>query len=158
MVLEKRKRAPEGVNVRPGKKSKSSKSITRLIAPKEEPAFQRGGASILTPLEQKQIEIQAKEDALFEQSTGQKARNAEFEDEENEEGLMPKASGGSVKPKANTKAKRKRVKEHDKEEAAGIRIEGLSYKVLRLDNSGAETRLSMHAATRSWLHGAWANF
>jgi rRNA biogenesis protein RRP5 len=33
----------------------------------EEPLFPRGGASVLTPLEHKQIQIEAKNDALFEQ-------------------------------------------------------------------------------------------
>ncbi|KAK3302297.1 uncharacterized protein B0T15DRAFT_542562 [Chaetomium strumarium] len=45
--------------------------VTKLK--EEEPLFPRGGGSILSPLEQKQIAIQAKKDVLFEeQSTGKK--------------------------------------------------------------------------------------
>ncbi|EAQ91152.1 hypothetical protein CHGG_03087 [Chaetomium globosum CBS 148.51] len=43
----------------------------------EEPLFPRGGGSVLTPLEQKQISIQAKKDVLFEeQSEGKKGDNS----------------------------------------------------------------------------------
>lgn len=43
----------------------------------EEPMFPRGGGSVLTPLEQKQISIQAKKDVLFEeQSAGKKGDKA----------------------------------------------------------------------------------
>lgn len=130
MAPEKRKRALESDHVRPDKKSKPTKSAPKLIAPREEPAFQRGGASVLTPLEHKQIQIQAKRDALFEQSTGQKARNTEYEDEENEDDAKIEPSDAPGKPKANTKVKRKRAKETEEEEAPGVRIEGLSYKVI----------------------------
>ncbi len=39
--------------------------VTKLK--EEEPLFPRGGGSVLTPLEQKQISIQAKKDVLFEE-------------------------------------------------------------------------------------------
>ncbi|KAK4146120.1 uncharacterized protein C8A04DRAFT_9988 [Dichotomopilus funicola] len=43
------------------------------VLKEEEPLFPRGGGSVLTPLEQKQISIQAKKDVLFEeQSEGKK--------------------------------------------------------------------------------------
>ena len=129
MALEKRKRATESDNVRPEKKSRPSKPTSKLIVPREEPAFQRGGASILTPLEKKQIQVQATRDALFEQNTGQKARNPEFEDNENEDDVDLDGERIPAKPKANTKAKRKRPKGTEKEETSGLRIEGLSYKV-----------------------------
>lgn len=129
MALEKRKRATESDNVRPEKKSRPSKPTSKLIVPREEPAFQRGGASILTPLEKKQIQVQATRDALFEQNTGQKARNAEFEDDENENDVDIDGGRKPAKPKANTKAKRKGPKGVEKEDTSGLRIEGLSYKV-----------------------------
>ena len=134
MALEKRKRATENDNVRPEKKSRPSKPTSKLIVPREEPAFQRGGASVLTPLEKKQIQVQATRDALFEQTTGQKAKNPEFEDDENEDDVD--IDGGKIltKPKANTKAKRKRPKGAEKEENSGLRIEGLSYKVFTTRN------------------------
>lgn len=132
MALEKRKRVKEPTrpdNDRPEKKPKVTKPTSRLVAPKEEPAFQRGGASILTPLEQKQIQVQATRDALFEQSTGQKARNTEFEDDENEE------DGTTGTAAAPAKAKRRKLPKNDRSmESVGpeephVRIEGLSYKV-----------------------------
>ncbi|AEO69107.1 uncharacterized protein THITE_2119136 [Thermothielavioides terrestris NRRL 8126] len=68
-----------------GKKgAKQSKPAAKpLAAPlvtalkEEEPLFPRGGGSVLTPLEQKQISIQAKRDVLFEEeSAGKKADKA----------------------------------------------------------------------------------
>ncbi|KAL8788045.1 MAG: hypothetical protein Q9195_007511 [Heterodermia aff. obscurata] len=132
MAPEKRKRATESDNVRPEKKSKplKPKADSELIVPREEPAFQRGGASILTPLEKKQIHLQATRDALFEQNTGQKAKNPEFEDDENEDDVDIDGGRAPAKPKANTKAKRKRPKGAEKKDPPGLRIEGLSYKRL----------------------------
>ena len=129
MALEKRKRATESDNVPPGKKPRPSKPTSELIVPREEPAFQRGGASILTPLEKKKIQVEATRDALFEQNTGQKARNPEFEDDENEDDVDIDGGRIPAKPKANTKAKRRQPKGAEKEEHSGLRIEGLSYKV-----------------------------
>lgn len=142
MALEKRKRALERDGDRPEKKSKSSKSTSKLVTPKEEPAFQRGGADILTPLEKKQIQSQASRDALFEQSTGQRVRNPEFEDEQHEDGVDIDQGRVPSKPKANTKAKRMRPKGAEKEEAAGVRIEGLSYKVTKARKSMWVLRLT----------------
>jgi len=52
-------------------KSKTSESRTTIPIisrlKEEEPLFPRGGGSVLTPLEHKEIQIQAKQDALFEQ-------------------------------------------------------------------------------------------
>jgi rRNA biogenesis protein RRP5 len=50
-----------------------------IVTKEEEPLFPRGGGSVLTPLEQKQISIQAKKDVLFEeglQSEGKKRDNS----------------------------------------------------------------------------------
>ena len=154
MAPEKRKRGRESDAGRPEKKPKPSKSTSKLIAPKEEPAFQRGGASILTPLEHKQIKIQATRDALFEQSTGQKAKNAEFEDEENEDDGDIESHEKSAKPKANTKAKRKRAKGSEKDETPILRIEGLSYKV-DPSRHGIGVIANGCQAARSWIYGAW---
>ena len=154
MTSEKRKRAVESDAGRPEKKPKPSKSTSKLSAPKEEPAFQRGGASILTPLEHKQIKIQATRDALFEQSTGQKAKNAEFEDEEDEDDVDIESKEISSKPKANTKAKRKRAKGSEKDETPILRIEGLSYKV-QPSRPGIGATANVGQAARSRIYGAW---
>ena len=134
MASEKRKRAREPESDRAEKKPKPSKPTSRLTGPKEEPAFQRGGASILTPLEQKQVQVQATRDALFEQSTGQKARNTEYGDDETEEDVYVEPTAAP----ANTKRKRT-VRRNGEEPSAtllgsGVRIEGLSYRVRSSSN------------------------
>ncbi|PGH13265.1 hypothetical protein AJ80_06374 [Polytolypa hystricis UAMH7299] len=91
----------------------------------EEPAFPRGGGSVLTPLEQKQIQIQAKKDVLFEQS-GAKRTAGLGEDSDSD---LPSVAGEetSVKPKKSKfKSKKKAASQGSKEE--GVRIEGLNFK------------------------------
>jgi rRNA biogenesis protein RRP5 len=88
----------------------------------EEIAFPRGGASVLTPLEHKQINIEATRDVLFEQ---QSTRTLETEGGNH---------GASIKSKATTKKgksilKGKKNGEQIVTEEEGIKIEGLSYKV-----------------------------
>lgn len=133
MASEKRKRVREEAtrpnNDRPEKKPKTSKPVSKLVVPKEEPAFQRGGASILTPLEQKQIQVQATRDALFEQSTGQKARNTEFGDDENEQDEIAEPTAALAKTKRRNPKRPERNGSMPGPEDSGIRIEALSYKV-----------------------------
>lgn len=77
----------------------------------EEPLFPRGGGSVLTPLEQKQISIQAKKDVLFEEQSVSK-------------------KGGD---KAVRKKKRKsRADETDAQPAKdedAVKVESLNFKV-----------------------------
>lgn len=133
MAPEKRKRIIEEAkrpnNDRPVKKPKTSKPVSKLVAPKEEPAFQRGGASILTPLEQKQIQVQATRDALFEQSTGQKARNTEFGNDEFEEDEVAEPTAALAKTKRRNPKRSERNGSMPGPEDSVIRIEALSYKV-----------------------------
>lgn len=88
-------------------------------AKEEEPAFPRGGASVLTPLEHKQINIDATRDVLFEHETASKA----------------KADGDSAAATNYGGKKRKQKSKGGKndnakgDEGENIRIEGLSYKV-----------------------------
>ncbi|KAI1824394.1 nucleic acid-binding protein [Xylaria intraflava] len=56
-------------------KPASTAAISRLR--EEEPLFPRGGGSVLSPLEHRQISIQAKQDVLFEQESGQGAKKTE---------------------------------------------------------------------------------
>ena len=95
----------------------------------EEPAFPRGGASILTPLEHKQIQIQAKQDVLFEQNTGKKKLRNNVEDEENDEDNLDQISGFTKKSKSKLKPRDKKSKKKSAVQEAAVRIEGLSYKV-----------------------------
>ncbi|KAI0460340.1 hypothetical protein F5B21DRAFT_451192 [Xylaria acuta] len=79
----------------------------------EEPLFPRGGGSVLSPLEHRQISIQAKQDVLFEQASGQKDKKADQ----------------SVKRK---KSKTSKSKPSDASRSAEdtVRIESLNYQRL----------------------------
>lgn len=84
----------------------------------DEPMFPRGGGSVLTPLEQKQIQIEAKADALKE--------NDEFDTYE--------------KAKSKKERKKSKMAAHDgsgkgASDAEGIKIESLNYKVHQFANS-----------------------
>jgi len=87
----------------------------------EEAAFPRGGASVLTPLEHKQIQIEATRDVLFEQQ-GAKSSRPEGEEQE---------GGGIVREKRKLKSRKKGKKgvEAAEPEGESVKIEGLSYKV-----------------------------
>lgn len=82
---------------------------TSTLLRDEEPAFPRGGASVLTPLEQKQIQIKATKDALFE---------TQGSDEED----APQKAVKKAKKAKKSKNKIDAIKPE-------IRIEGLNFKV-----------------------------
>jgi rRNA biogenesis protein RRP5 len=100
----------------------------------DEPSFPRGGGSVLTPLERKQIQIQAHKDVLFEQK-GPKKPTREFDDndddEEEEDVDMEDADAATSKKSRKKKAKGKKSgdKEKKSEEKESVRIEPLTYKV-----------------------------
>lgn len=130
MAPIKRKNDTAAESARPEKKHKPSASTQKLsVLREEEPAFPRGGASILTPLEHKRIQIQAKQDVLFEQTTGKKAARNEFEDEENDEDMPDQPNGPVLKSKNKPKDRDKKGKKNITVEEATVRIEGLSYRV-----------------------------
>ncbi|KAJ5398020.1 hypothetical protein N7509_006133 [Penicillium cosmopolitanum] len=98
----------------------------------DEPSFPRGGGSVLTPLERKQIQIQAHKDVLFEQK-GPKKPTREFDDnddDEDEDVDMEDADAAPSKKsrKKKTKGKKSGDKEKKSEEKEGVRIEPLTYK------------------------------
>ena len=147
MAPIKRKTDAASESARPEKKHKPSAPIQKLSALRaEEPAFPRGGASVLTPLEHKQIQIQARQDVLFEQSTGKKPPRNNDEDEENDGEFPDQDSGLAKKSKSKSKSQsRPRDKKSKKVGAvkeAAVRIEGLSYKVLMPVTWQAMTELS----------------
>lgn len=130
MAPVKRKSLDQSKSTRPEKKQKASVSSAKPVVLAEEPVFPRGGSSVLTPLEQKQIHIQATSDVLFEQSTGRKSGKNEFEDGENESDHPDQSKGARQKTKR--KKKSQKTQKGKSEEAAtepNIRIERLSYKV-----------------------------
>ena len=113
--------------LKPEKEGKETKTPKIPPAPKisrvreEEVAFPRGGASVLTPLEYKQIQIEATRDVLFEQQ-GAKSSKSDEDDGDDEAGLRAKR-----KPKS--KGKGKKSNEHAEPEEKTVKIEGLNYKV-----------------------------
>lgn len=101
----------------------------------DEPSFPRGGGGVLTPLERKQIQIQANKDVLFEQN-GQKKQTREFDDDndDDEDDVDMEDADTAGTPKKSKKRKTKGKKSADKEpaEKQGVRIEPLSYKVRKM--------------------------
>ncbi|KAL8767011.1 MAG: hypothetical protein Q9209_006365 [Squamulea sp. 1 TL-2023] len=131
MAPIKRKTTSEIDTIRPTKKPKPTKPVSGPPALRqEEPSFPRGGASVLTPLEQKQIQVQAKNDVLFEQETGRKAPKNDFVDEEDEPDPISQSELHSSKAKRRSKQKSKLNTPRLDSKEKGIRIEGLSYKRL----------------------------
>lgn len=128
-----RSRKPADAEDRPSKRlradEKDGKSATPKIplVPKisrvreEEAAFPRGGASILTPLEHKQIQIEATRDVLFEQQGAKSSKPTE-------EGGAEETTGRK-KQKTNSKGKSKKGAGNTEPEEQAVKIEGLSYKV-----------------------------
>ncbi|PYH44000.1 putative rRNA biogenesis protein RRP5 [Aspergillus saccharolyticus JOP 1030-1] len=97
----------------------------------DEPSFPRGGGSVLTPLERKQIQIQATKDVLFEQK-GSKPSSRKFDDDEFEQDTDMEDAGETTAT-ATQKSRKKKVKGKKQEKDAnekGIRIEGLNFKRL----------------------------
>lgn len=117
MAPSKRK-AEDDSNLVPSKKANkkapSDAPVTATIKKDEEPIFPRGGGSVLTPLEHKQITIEAKRDALFEEESSSKP--SKKEDKESK--------------KRKRKSKEKEIVKHGRDDNA-VRIEGLNYKVWR---------------------------
>ena len=129
MASPKRKSDTVEQDERPRKKPKASRGKPSS-ALKEDAPFPRGGASVLTPLEYKQIKIQAKQDVLFEQTTGKRAPRKDFEDEGDQE-----LSGEELLSTVESKPKKSKIAHRKKKSTAigtqdnSLRIESLSYKV-----------------------------
>ena len=102
----------------------------------EEPIFPRGGGSVLTPLEQKQIQLEAKADAIREEefNTGAKAQSKK-------------------KRKVSTKGDGKAgAKKKDGEDA--IKVESLNFKVFCLD---IPRRWTAADKRRNWSKAPWCS-
>ncbi|KAI0448135.1 hypothetical protein F4803DRAFT_10545 [Xylaria telfairii] len=92
-------------------KPASAAGVSRLK--EEEPLFPRGGGSVLSPLEHRQISIQAKQDVLFEHASSQKNRKTDQ----------------SVKRK-KSKTSKSRPSNGSRPAEDGVRIESLNYQRL----------------------------
>lgn len=126
----KRQRKSDAAENPPPAKAKPEISTHKSIFKDEEKSFPRGGASALTPLEHKQIQIKANQDVLFEQA-GVKKRGGHdgLSDEESDMGDEDDA------PKTSKKRKSKKSKADSGEEAhvQKIKAEGVTFKVRRYE-------------------------
>lgn len=99
--------------------AKNAPNISKLRD--EDVPFPRGGASVLTPLEHKQIQIDATRDVLFEQQSGKSSRVES--DGHDHTAIQP------AKKKVKTRGKNKKGEEVSALEEDVVKIEGLSYAV-----------------------------
>ncbi|ROV95031.1 hypothetical protein VPNG_09463 [Cytospora leucostoma] len=97
---------------------KSAPSAPAIARKEEEPLFPRGGGSVLTPLEHRQITIQAKQDALFEEESSKTDKKADKD-------LKKRKRKSSTKDTKNDKEDGSLARDPD-----AARIEGLNYKRL----------------------------
>lgn len=128
---KKQKTASNDSNSKPDANS-APKASELSVLRDDEPSFPRGGGSVLTPLERKQIQIQATKDVLFEQK-GSKPSAGDFGDDGMEDTDMEDA-GDDTKSAAAKKSRKKKTKgkkdaEKDATEKKDVRIEGLNFKV-----------------------------
>ena len=112
------------------KQSASSETSTPAVIPRKEvPAFPRGGGGLLTPLEKKQIQIKASQDALAEQNDSEDLfgastfRPAGSESDDNASENKEQAGQTRRKSKKTVTDRKALVKEKTR------RIEGLKHKV-----------------------------
>jgi len=110
------------------KESSTQKPLAKVsILQQEEKAFPRGGGGVLTPLEHKQIQIQATRDVLFEES-GQKRST--------EDGAEDGEDFGDAAPEEDKKATKKRKKNKSAKSTSSeevekrLKVEGLKFKRL----------------------------
>lgn len=127
---EKSERKPKAAVDTPSTQDKSQKPKAVSVLTKEQAAFPRGGAGLLTPLERKQIQAKATRDVAREQKQGKDLFGEEGKtlSDTSEEELL---SGVDTEVKKPTKKPRKKkAKSADAATAAEpeVRIEGLSYK------------------------------
>ena len=105
-------------------RAKPEKPVTKTIFQDEEKSFPRGGASVLTPLEHKQIQIRANQDVLFEQAGVKRTGDDGLSDMGSDDGVQAPA-----KPSKKRHSKKNKALHHEGDKEQLIRVEGLSYKV-----------------------------
>lgn len=122
----KRQRKSDGAPDSAPAKSKPETAPPQSVFKDEEKSFPRGGASVLTPLEHKQIQIKANQDVLFEQTGAKRTGGAD----DDEFGDMGSDDGDKKAAKAAKKwPSKKSKKQEDGEKELVVRPEGLNYKV-----------------------------
>ncbi len=105
-------------------RAKPEKPVTKSIFHDEEKSFPRGGASVLTPLEHKQIHIKANQDVLFEQAGIKRTGDDGLSDMGSDDGVPT-----TTKPPKKRHSKKNKTLNQDGEKEEVIRTDGLSYKV-----------------------------
>lgn len=95
----------------------------------EEPLFPRGGGSVLTAVEKKQIQNQATRDVLFEQKGAGRAGSRVEVDDQDEDVAMSEVDENVAVQKKYRKSKTRKRSEGETNHKASVRIEGLSFKV-----------------------------
>lgn len=113
----------------PAKTAKPKPEPQKSIFKDEEKSFPRGGASVLTPLEHKQIQIKANQDVLFEQAGIKRSSGGDDGFSDMGSGDEEKIASKSAKKRPAKKGKKSAADDSDKEPT--VRVEGLSYKVSR---------------------------
>ena len=110
--------------------SKSPGSAPISVLANEQPAFPRGGASLLTPIERKQIQAQATRDAIKEHTSSADlfAASDKLPDDFENEDIAEAARTGPKKKRKNV-SKRHKPSEGGVNDHNSVRVEGLSYKV-----------------------------
>ncbi|KAK8154666.1 hypothetical protein IWX90DRAFT_62613 [Phyllosticta citrichinensis] len=115
--------APADAKTKPESKTDKPVPVASVLT-QEERSFPRGGASVLTPLEHKQIQNEATRDVLFEQSSKKAAKGDESDDD------VEMGDAGADKA-AKKKKSKKRKSDVGKEKEEGIKIESLTHKRLQ---------------------------
>ena len=87
----------------------------------------------MTPLERKQIQVEATKDVLFEQKGSKKSSGApgNEDEDEDEDADMGEAddSAAAKKPRKQRKSKAKKKADKEESDKKSVRIEGLNFKV-----------------------------
>jgi rRNA biogenesis protein RRP5 len=104
--------------------STERRPLPKSVLQQEERAFPRGGASVLTPIEHKQIKAQAERDVLFEQQTGKPAAGKD------DDGQLFDEDAAAAPPKKKHKKRRASDADIKANNEPSIKIHGLSYKNL----------------------------
>ncbi|KAL1302373.1 hypothetical protein AAFC00_002776 [Neodothiora populina] len=106
---------------------KEKKPVESSLLQDEDRAFPRGGASVLTPLEHKQIKLQAERDVLFEQAGKKKPKNEGDVFSDDDGGAEDAAADSAAPAKKKRKTKNKKNAGPDSG-APKIKVQSLSYK------------------------------
>ena len=116
----------------PQQKPVNAPTVSRLKD--EEPLFPRGGGSVLSPLEHRQISIQAKQDVLFEQQSSQGTKKTE------QSSKRRKSKASKNKSSSGT-----RLAEDV------VRIESLNYQVCATGRQRRSKRGKVLTGSSAWL-------